>query len=275
MKNNLIQNSENYLSIINENEYILFIRFVGLIHEYVGLALESIYIQDKPYLKYVLCKGVNLIFNVYNFLLLYSQNLDLALYHTQKAFYYYIEFIGQIGNDNHSYLKLNSKDAYLFVLKKTICEINNDKKKEFEETDTMYDKFILKDKLINIYIKLIQNIIYHYDFNDENNTQLLKIVTNDAYKIAELLIQFNEKEDFKSVLNKLNVIDFFCDHFVDLYYVENNGLNMFSYLELFIKKNMKQLMDYNKIEEKFKNKESILENFKNNTYIKFINYIIV
>lgn len=274
MKNNLIQNTENYLSDVSENEYILFIRFVGMVHEYIGMALESIYIQDKEYLKYVLCKGINLLFNVYNFLLLYSKNLDLALYHTQKAFYYYIEFIGQIGNDNHSYLKLNSKDAYMFVLKKTICEISNDKKKEFEETDTMYNKFVLKDKLINIYTKLIQNIIHHYTFNDENNTSLLKIITNDAYKIAGVLMQFNENDNYEVIIKKANSIDFFLDNFVDLYYEQNNGLNMFSYLELFIKKIIKNTISTTKLEEKFNNKESLVHQFKNNTYIKFINYII-
>ena len=55
----------------------------------------------------------------YTFLLLYTRNLELSIYHTQKSILYYIEFIGQIGDDNHSFLKLNSKDATLFVFKKT------------------------------------------------------------------------------------------------------------------------------------------------------------
>ena len=49
----------------------------------------------------------------------------------QKSFYYYIEFIGQIGDSNHQFLQLNSKDATLFVFKKTVFEINSDHRKIF------------------------------------------------------------------------------------------------------------------------------------------------
>ena len=48
-------------------------------------------------------------------LLLYTKNIDLTISHCNKALYYYIEFIGQIGDENHSYLQLNSKDATLFI----------------------------------------------------------------------------------------------------------------------------------------------------------------
>ena len=38
--------------------------------------------------------------------------------------------MGQIGEDSHTYLQLNSKDAALFVYKKTIFELDNEYRKE-------------------------------------------------------------------------------------------------------------------------------------------------
>ena len=58
-------------------------------------------------------------------LYMYTKNLEITMHHCKKAYCYYVEFIGQIGDDNHSFLQLNSKDATLFVYKKTIFEINN------------------------------------------------------------------------------------------------------------------------------------------------------
>ena len=42
----------------------------------------------------------------------------MTYYNCQKGYIYFIEFIGQISEDNHSFLQLNSKDASLFVYKK-------------------------------------------------------------------------------------------------------------------------------------------------------------
>ena len=56
--------------------------------------------------------------------------LELSFYHTQKAYYFYIEYIEQISDDNITFLQLTSRDAILFVYKKTIFELNNDCKKK-------------------------------------------------------------------------------------------------------------------------------------------------
>ena len=65
---------------------------------------------------------------------MYTKNLELTVHHCKKAFLYYVEFIGQIGDDNHTFLQLNSKDATLFVYKKTIFDINNEYKKKVTYT---------------------------------------------------------------------------------------------------------------------------------------------
>src|SRR5210317_348621 len=88
---------------------------------------------------------------IYNFLLLYTKNLDLTIYHTQKSILYYIEFIGQIGDDNHSFLKLNSKDATLFTYKKTIFDVNQEYRKEYEESKETKKRLKNLSLFINVY----------------------------------------------------------------------------------------------------------------------------
>ena len=58
----------------------------------------------------------------------------MAYYHAIKSFYIYIEFIEQIAEDHHSFLKLYSRDAALFVYKKTIYNIPLDGTKQKEES---------------------------------------------------------------------------------------------------------------------------------------------
>ena len=75
---------------------------------------------------------MNIIKHIFNILLLYTNNLDLTVYHSKKSYLYYIEFISQISNDQHSYLQLTTKDASLFILKKTIFQIDNEIKNNLE-----------------------------------------------------------------------------------------------------------------------------------------------
>ena len=54
MKNNSIQNIENYNNILDETEKSVFIRYVGLMNEYLTLCGENIYMQNNTYLKFVM-----------------------------------------------------------------------------------------------------------------------------------------------------------------------------------------------------------------------------
>ena len=139
-----LQNPENYKCAfdLKINEYLQ--KYQALIEEYIIFSHDNIYIQNVTYYKFVIKRGIETLNHIFNFLLMYTKNLDLTYYHCQKSFYYYVEFIGQMGDDNHSFLQLNSKDAALFVYKKTIFDINNEYRKEFSTTkeDLKYLKII-------------------------------------------------------------------------------------------------------------------------------------
>lgn len=271
MKNTIIQNTENYLSKLEESEFILFIRYVGIIHEFMTNSLEKIYIQKKDYLKYILIKGINCISYIYRILLLYTNNLDLTLYHATKSFYYYIEFIGQVGDDSHAFLKLNSKDAYLFVLKKTIYEINQDFKLNFEEKENTKIKLSLMDDLINVYNCIVFNTLENFELTDENYTDLLKLITNNTYKIVELLIQLKGKDN-KIIQEKIYIIENVIEKFIKLYNRGKTHSNILIYIENIVKKILKKNTSLKKIDAKF-NDNFILENLETLTMGKFVNWL--
>lgn len=109
------------LSQITEN-------YVKLITEYTAFFYENKQDlccghQQSQYFQYLLERGFQCITFVYQIIFLHSSNLNMAFYHAQKAYYYYAEFMNQIMIDKGTFLKLSSRDAILFVYKKTIFEI--------------------------------------------------------------------------------------------------------------------------------------------------------
>ena len=140
---------------------------------------ENIFIQEPIYYLYVIVKGIECISNVFITLLLYTKNFNLVYYHCQKAFCYYVEFISQIGNENHSFLKLNAKDAILFVYRKSIFQVDNDFKKKYKSKQSekaFYSEICDICKRIN---KMSEIQLSKLDITD-NNEKMKKIIMNNS-----------------------------------------------------------------------------------------------
>lgn len=178
-----ITNNDNYKQSINYNVENILEKYLSIFTEYFKHLEECNFNIYNQYYKYIIINGVNCINNIFKILLLYTNNIELVLYHTQKSFIYYIEFITQIGNENNNFLQLNSKDATLFVYKKTIFEINNDIRKDFS---IKKDNRKILDN-INNYILLSKKIIDDFiNINDEN---IYKNIQNKILPILKKLIE--------------------------------------------------------------------------------------
>lgn len=158
MKNHLLQNIENYNKELIDSEKDVYTKYIELIRNFLTYCFDTIKIKinDNEYFKFIIIKGIHMISLLFKMLLLYTRNLFLTFYHCQKAYSYYIEFIGQIGTDANTYLNLNSKDAILFVYKKTIFDINMDVKKVHYNEDLKYNTI---DSFIDCYNSMIINIV--------------------------------------------------------------------------------------------------------------------
>lgn len=197
-----IFNDENYEKQINYEDVNKFIiGFNKIINNFLENSIENININEENYFNHIIFKGINTLTNVFNFLVLYTKNIEIILNACEKSYLYFIEFIGQIGSDSKGYLQLTVKDATLFVYKKTIFDINNEFKKTFELNYD--DKIILEtinkaNKIINLHRSyLIENIKI---IKNPENFQKIKDVNTT---FINTLIMFNND----NILNKLDKFD--------------------------------------------------------------------
>lgn len=264
MKNqNNIHSIENYKSDLEINEKVIFFKYISIIQEFIQSCLENFFIKNKSYYKYILISGIKMLNKVFNLLLLYTNNIELTQYHSSKALFYYIEFISQIGDEGNAFLKLNSSDAYLFILKKTVFEINDDFRKNFKQSEKSLLINGRKDKYISIYNNILFNIITNFNITDDDdeNIELLKIISKKLYKISELLIQFDNIDNF------YNYIEAFINFILPM-------PNNIPYIEVFLKKiSKKNNVNIENINKNL-NSEKIIDNYNNMNTQKFINFIL-
>lgn len=229
-KNN-INCTEYYNKTINNTFLEIFNKYNSIIIDYLKHCFDNISIQNDDYRKYIICEGISTINHVFKFLLIYTKNIDITYYNCQKAYVYFIEFIDQISEDNHSFLKLNSKDASLFVYKKTIFDINNEIRQNYKSDDNTKSLLEILDPIINIYNYMLFKLVNSNEFNE-----IIKIANVDFQKIIQKIIKYNIELNNNDFLNKiLNFI---------ICYKEKNIIESVDY---FIKK-IKKSQNYNQLE---------------------------
>ena len=162
-KNDMILNKKNYLPISFNKQEInnMYMLFINVLFDYLRTFKSNIKERSKKFSLKVIQKGISMLKNVMNVLFLYTRNTDLIHKHLNKSFLYYIEFIEQIGEEGNTFLQLSSKDAVLFVYKKTLFEINTDYKKKMEYTkqeSELIDK-ILENLNLFIFNKYYNTIL--------------------------------------------------------------------------------------------------------------------
>ena len=217
---------KNYKKKLDAADEIILKKFNEIINEYLLHLLDNIILKNMDYFNFILLRGLKTLTHIFNILLLYTKNINLTVYHCKKAYLFYVEFIGQIGNDNHSYLQLNSKDATLFVYKKTIFEINNEYRKTFEISDIEErDIFDYINKYTEIYNEIIVSAIDNENMGDnKSKLSYLMYVQKNIKKIVNKLISssysIKKKNEFcdnylyyKTLLEKKKLIKDECTFF--------------------------------------------------------------
>jgi hypothetical protein len=187
-------NNNNYYSLNDSNNYAcelsstigdIINKYNILLIEYLKFVIDNVVIKNSAYNKFIIERGIETITHVFTLLLYYSKNVDMAYYHGQRSFYFYVEFIGQISEDQHSFLNLSSRDASMFVYKKTIFELSNEYRKNLKEPskDT-----VEKLDILNMNVRIFKNIIYY---------------TLHEMKISEKSIISNLVKYIEGICNKL------------------------------------------------------------------------
>lgn len=196
-----LQNIDSYNNILNENNNDIFNAYCGLMIEFLNLISEKVSLKKKDTTDFIIMRGINTITNVFNDLLFYTKNLQLTSNHVEKACYYYTEFVEQITEDQHAFLQLTSRDASMYVYKKTILDINNEIKKKInfsldDPKNAVFKTLLEFTKIIRI---LIQKIISN-DLKNLKNTNIIGLLN----KITKMNINDTIIKEINNVLNILN-----------------------------------------------------------------------
>jgi hypothetical protein len=254
----MLYNSLNYYPIIKYSVFEILNKFVEVIIEYMRFISEKLAKKHKRDNKFIFERGLNTLIHIFSILFYYTKNLELSFYHTQKAYYFYIEYIEQISDDNITFLQLSSRDAILFVYKKTIFELNNECKKNIKEPNIEEINIL---KTVNLYMNMYKNmVLYTMNYNCENKNDYINTSCNLIKNISETINK-----------NKLNYqqIDCVYEFITFLYNIKIEVSDFFHLLDEFIKK----LISKKKIDENtIKYKIDILKisNFTNNNELNMI-----
>jgi hypothetical protein len=217
-----LHNSENYKKELESEISDVVEKISQLFVDYFKFITDNIKLKNTNFSRFIITRGLDTITNVLNCILLYTKNLDVMYFHCQKAFYFYVEFVGQISEDEKMFLQLSSRDASTYVYKKTIFDINVELKKNNEEVS---DYTRLKLDIVNIYIDLYK-------------TLLLKII-NDDFTNAENLEKIELIYKKLNALNNKSKIKFLNDIIEKLYYSIDNCEYFLNISVLLVKKFIK------------------------------------
>ena len=243
-----LSNIDNYKPDLNLKSHVIFTRYLGLITEYLIQCVDNIHLRNIDYYRYVILKGLQTISHVFKFLLLYTKNLELTYHHCQKSAYYYIEFIGQIGDDNHSFLQLNSKDAILFVYKKTIFEVDQNFRKEFAAPEHKGSIITNLELLIGTYSDIFKHVLNNCEITADDKTNVIKSLDPQMVAISKQLLNLSLHISESEYGTRLEVINWFCNN------ISVSSDKIILYMESFTKKLRKKNILIATLQQKFLNK---------------------
>jgi hypothetical protein len=256
-----LHNMDNYVKELDSSSLEIIHKLSYLILEYLKFIFENITIKNNSYTKFVIIRGLNTIIHVFRNLLFYTKNLDLTYFHCQKSFYFYVEFVGQILEDDKSFLQLTTRDATIYVYKKTVYDINNEYKKKHQKLSIeTSEKIKMANAYINICIIYINKILSNNDFSlDKNYLDYLEYFEKITKKYDFLELTLDNLLLIEKITEK---IDFYVKNIDDFFEINT----------IFLKKNGKTFQT-KKIWDKFVS-ESIFEHIINNEASQITNTII-
>jgi len=265
-----LHNINNYNSKLNSLDNEVTNEFCKIVNEYLFHINDNIMIQNIKYYIFIIIRGLNMLKHIFNVLLLYTKNLSVTVHHCKKAYLFYVEFIGQIGNDNHSYLQLNSKDAILFVYKKTIFEINNEYRKQYHLNNHVEKKiFEYINKFSTVYIEILEFVLDNDNMNLESKMSYVMYIQKMSNKIINKITLSN-----KNLLSKIETCDKYI-YYKNLLETKNIKIDeclFFNLSNFFIKKIQNKTISKKQIYEKLYDNSCDI-NIKQMSPLKFTNWL--
>ena len=200
-----LYNTDNFKKTLDVTTCVILNKYKDYIFDFFNIIIDNIKVKNNSYYKFIITRGLETITNVFTTILYYTKNIELTCFHSQKASYFYVEFVSQISEEQNMFLQLSSRDATSYVYKKTIYELNNEFKKNMPIADekTANEFNIITENIKiqkNIFLKIINNI----EIFIKDKKQFDKCIKL-CFKISSLeldlkkLLYFNAITDFLDI----------------------------------------------------------------------------
>lgn len=227
-----LNNITNYKTCIDIDLSSIISKYSNLIIEYLQFVSDNNFISDINNYVFYIMRGYDIIHNVFNLILYYTHNVDMAYYHGQQSYVLYIEFINQSVGGQNVFLQLTSREAVMFVYKKTINEVNNDIRQNMvisNITTQILDRIRFHGKIMKVIISyFLSNLINNkqkeiyfinrmlYSIKQQMNI-LTNNITNQIYsdiccKYVMLLnetLELSKNQDANIEMYNTRIISFF------------------------------------------------------------------
>jgi len=232
-----LSNSENYYNQLSVNLNDILLQQLNILEEYIKNINDIFHVNKKNKL-YIIIKGIETIFHIYQQILFYTNNHKLAYYYSHKSIYLYKEYNSQINDDSNTFLNLTTRDAIIYIYKKTIFEIKPNflKKDETNKQKEIFDILFLHNNIVKLLLSLL------YKNYDENMQSIyFKLINN----IISYQLTYSNYCTLSFFINLL------FDHFLDSY----TNDEIIDIIEKFCKKINKQPVKKEEMNKKLINHE--------------------
>ena len=255
--------ADNYKQTIDVSISTLKDKYTLIICDYLKYITESL----KKFSTFIIIQGFETITNAFNYIFYYTKNIDLTYCHIQKSVYLYAEFIDQISEEHHTFLQLSSKDASMYVYKKTIYDLNIEYCKPFNNADNRFlDEF---NKYTFFTKKLVEVVTCSLEF-EKCNLSVMKTHITTMEKFLYYIITLKLYEPHLRIVNlyidKFTLKNINIEKYFDILSLLIKKICIISYLQLNTKHIMGLLNDHDFI-------DTLHTCFKNND--KLINYLLI
>jgi hypothetical protein len=196
----ILYSIENYKENITNTSQEIATKFVDVMIHFINIMVDKLLSKKQTHYKFILERGIDTLSHVFQMTYCITKNLEVAYHCCQKAFCFYTEFIEQMSDDNVSFLKLTSRDATLFVYKKTIYDINNECRKNMKPL-SQQEQQILEDanNIIHFNKIICMFVINNSDMSiAENRRPCITQCINIIQTIDKMMTMKREKEFYKS-----------------------------------------------------------------------------
>lgn len=215
-----LQNLDNYKKNIEYELSEILKIYSKLTIDYLKYIVKTILTKKKKNTVFIITRGLYTLTHVFLHIFYYTKNLDISFFHCEKAFYFYVEFVTQISEDDKTFLQLSSRDATNYVYKKTIFEINNEFKRNIgEEPIEIKNTLDTLNIYVNVYKKIIEKMLEsNVDLNDLDKPILVIEKINNMLNSSNFNIhQIHILETIVDIIYyKINDIEVFLDIFIRL-----------------------------------------------------------